>query len=299
MTSLRAHNALYPYRECQLPKFPQMLVWGKSVTPEQAKDIIFRTDRQLTSVAMCSGGNDKYWEDYVRVVLGFRKAQDFFESLPIKKRYPAFWEFQEALNKKLGILSLSICDTEWTSCCFVFGARGWCHPDGKIAFIDSAGRWPEIEAVVEEWELVAQTFPYLDLTVTLVDRDHDSREVYGDPFPNAIVNDKNEKALLSLRVKNGEVEILQAPIFPDTPPIERDNDEAFAKVHLSDARWKDGVYRHPGDDVYAYERGLTPADIEAYALRTRKVVAKMFSDFKRRYFIQKKAAARNPVASAD
>ena len=41
-----------------LPKWSQMIVTGKNVTVEQAKDIIFRTDYFLTDPSKYSAGND-------------------------------------------------------------------------------------------------------------------------------------------------------------------------------------------------------------------------------------------------
>jgi hypothetical protein len=47
-----------------LPKWPQMIVTGKPVTVENAKDIIFRTDSFLTSSDEFSGGNNKEFNDW-------------------------------------------------------------------------------------------------------------------------------------------------------------------------------------------------------------------------------------------
>lgn len=42
-----------------LPKWPGAFVTGKSVTPEQAKDIIFRTDPSVRHPSEYMGGNDR------------------------------------------------------------------------------------------------------------------------------------------------------------------------------------------------------------------------------------------------
>ena len=58
-----------------LPKWPQMMVTGKHVTLEQAKEIIFRTDPFLVDTSKYSGGNAHEFNAWYRKEAGL----DLFE----------------------------------------------------------------------------------------------------------------------------------------------------------------------------------------------------------------------------
>ena len=57
MTEQDILDALREHAACHLPKWPQMIVTGKRVTVDQAKEIIFRTDSFLSDASDYSGGN--------------------------------------------------------------------------------------------------------------------------------------------------------------------------------------------------------------------------------------------------
>lgn len=50
-----------------LPKWPQMIVTGKPVTIDQAKEIIFRTDSFLTSSDEFAGGNNREFNEWYSI----------------------------------------------------------------------------------------------------------------------------------------------------------------------------------------------------------------------------------------
>lgn len=55
-----------------LPKWPQMIVTGQSVTVDQAKNIILRTDSFLTDPYKWSGGNNHKFNTKYREMAGLR-----------------------------------------------------------------------------------------------------------------------------------------------------------------------------------------------------------------------------------
>lgn len=151
-----------------LPKWPQMLVTGKPVSIDQAKEIIFLTDDFFTNASDYSGGNDHEFNRNYRKLAGLNQLQ-------VEKRYPeghayndADWGRMYAMRNAIGVLSLEYIGNDWASSSFIGGPHGWCHPDGTISFGDNVGKWPSIEEVLDEWVGVARAFPFLDLHVTLM-----------------------------------------------------------------------------------------------------------------------------------
>lgn len=151
-----------------LPKWPQMLVTGKSVTQEQAKEIIFRTDRFFTDPYEYSGGNAHEFNRAYRTTAGLgrltvnhTRADGSTFTLPD-------YSLTNAVHEDLGILIQEYVNNDWGSSAFVFGPHGWCHPDGTIKYFDNVGKWPSIDAVYNEWVAIARAFPFLDLHVTLM-----------------------------------------------------------------------------------------------------------------------------------
>lgn len=165
----------------KLPKWPQMIVTGEPVTADQAKDIIFRTDSFLTDPWEHAGGNDRHFTKLYRELSGLNTIE---------------WEDTTALRNKIGFIYTEYVTNDWGSCSFIYGAHGWCHPDGKIFFQDNVGKWPSVEEILDDWTRVAEAFPYLDLTVTLMSGE--SCE-FGESVP-----------LQNIRVKSG-VATLEEP----------------------------------------------------------------------------------------
>jgi len=179
-----------------LPKWPQMLVSGKPVTINQAKDIIFRTDDFLTDPWEGAGGNEREFNK------AYRKAANLDALCVDRPNYDSKgtyrspdWKKQILLREKIGFVQTGYVTNDWASSCYIFGGHGWCHPDGTIAFIDNVGKWPNIEDVCDDWARLARAFPYLDLNVTLMDNES---------------GDENATPVVNIRVVNGTVDI-EAP----------------------------------------------------------------------------------------
>ena len=66
-----------------LPKWPGVFITGKSVTPEQAKEIIFRTDTNVQhGPSDYLSGNDRAFEARIKREFGW---------LPLIERQDKFW----------------------------------------------------------------------------------------------------------------------------------------------------------------------------------------------------------------
>lgn len=151
-----------------LPKWPQMLVTGKAVTVEQAKEIIFRTDEFLTDASTYSGGNARKFNVVYRKLAGLDMLQYERTALDGHKFTDVYWDKQYELRERLKIVKTTYVENRWASSSFIGGPHGWCSPDGVISYSDNVGKWPSIEEIIEDWTTIAQAFPYLDLHVTLM-----------------------------------------------------------------------------------------------------------------------------------
>lgn len=185
-----------------LPKWPQMVVTGVPVTVEQAKEIIRRTDLFFQHGY---GGNDHKYNLVVKLLLGMpvykRKhsldsmvATDLGIDLPEAEDWKQVYQAENLWRARWGVVDTSYVNNCWLSSAFIFGPHGWCHPDGQIGYLDNVGKWPSVEEVFNDWQVLAQAFPYLDVGVTLM-----SGEGCED----------NIEPVVSMIVKGGEVTLVE------------------------------------------------------------------------------------------
>jgi hypothetical protein len=170
-----------------LPKWPQMVVTGKTVTETQAKEIIRRTDRFFSGF---SGGNNHKWQERIRKVFGMPDAPMGYDVETYRKQYAWLRDFHE----RWGYIDTNYVDNSWISCAFIYGAHGWMHPDGKIGFSDNVGKWPSVEEVVDDWKKIAEAFPFLDIGVTLMSEESCIEE--------------GKVPLVSISIKDGNVSLV-------------------------------------------------------------------------------------------
>jgi hypothetical protein len=223
-----------------LPKWPQMIVSGKSVTPDQASDIIFRTDSFLTDYCEWSGGNAKEFNNWYREIAGLNYLREKYEVNTIEGlRY--IWDIHTQLRESLGYIKTEYVHNSWASCAFIFGPHGWCHPDGTIQYSDNIGKWPDIQEVLNEWNRIASAFPYLDLNVTLMNGEG------CEDFICPVVN---------IRIVDG-IATLQEPNLTVHSQIE---DLVNDKSKLMDA-----AYKISYQDPVSRECGLSKSTYEQFA----------------------------------
>lgn len=159
-----------------LPKWPQMIVTGKTISETDALEIIRRTDIFIADPKY--NGHDKEFSSRAIRIL----------------KYPDYdYGMTKVWLKDWGFISLEYIYNDWINSSYAGGAHGWCHPDGTIGYAENIGKWPEIQEVFSEWKIIAEAFPFLELEVTLM---------------NGEYCDQNIKPVVSFLIRNGSVEIV-------------------------------------------------------------------------------------------
>lgn len=216
-----------------LPKWPQMRVIGKPIAAEQAKEIIFKTDDFLTDASQYSGGNNREFNAAYRKAAGLAGCDRAEDIQTIMDRF----EFEGKLRASLGCLDLTYISNYWASSCFMYGAHGWCHPNGTLFYRYNVGKWPSEEELTEEWSKVAEAFPFLDLHVM---------------FMSGEGCEDNTEMVFGLHVVDGKAERYEEP-----------------KPEIVEA-WEAELYAQPEPLLLGGENGLADDWIAEYAARVRK-----------------------------
>lgn len=229
-----------------LPKWPQMLVMGKDITHDQAKEIIFATDTGLTNTYRMFGNNKAFVNDFNERV-GYNKIDRLFVDLiessrEGKTRIESYlmndiYSAREVIEERAGFLSCEYVKNNWASSSFIFGAYGWCHPTGKIRFIDNVGKWPAVQDVYNDWSKLAERWKFLDLYVTLM---------------NGEEGTENTVPIVTFHVHDGIVDLFEGSLEPfGGNQLQRDLEKGFA---------------------YRSEQGLPHQWIEEFIVKTRLIV---------------------------
>ncbi len=233
-----------------LPKWPQMAVSGKSVTVDQAKEIIRRTDRFFTTF---SRGNDFDYlvELYDKLSMPF----DHHHDEPIAKKLinlgkdvNKHYEIRDKWLDRWEFIDTEYVRNAWISTAFIHGPNGWCWPDGTIQHTYTVGKWPNVQEIENDWNILAKEFPFLDLGVTLMD-DEDG---------------ENGKPVVSMIVKDGSVTLVD-PEFIDVhgDAVLREIPEIKFDAYASE------------ENLYKYEKGISDEWINEWTERANK----LFADF--------------------
>ncbi len=155
-----------PLFDLGLPKWPQMRVEGHSITVEQAKEIIRRTDGFFTYPDW--SGNDKAYCQRVMEKLGIPAT---LKKSVVPGDIGESWAAQDAWRTGWGFVDTEYVKNNWISCAFIHGPHGWCHPDGTISYLDNVGKWPSVRSIYDDWTILATEFPFLSLIVVLMDKE--------------------------------------------------------------------------------------------------------------------------------
>lgn len=180
-----------------LPKWPQMLVTGAPVTQTQALEIIRRTD---SFFSFPHGNDHAFVEEAIRLI-GFpeepvgprRNGSDAKAEKEFFDAFNMFWKNQSQWREEWGCLGTQYVRNDWVSSCFISGPHGWCHPDGTIGFSDNVGKWPTVEEVKHDWEILAKEFSFLEVEVTLMDKES---------------CEENSQPVVSMLIRNGHVSLV-------------------------------------------------------------------------------------------
>jgi hypothetical protein len=220
-----------------IPRWPQMLVTGKPVSTEQAKEIIFATDSYLNSI-YDGYGNYHNYSNWFQKITGYEKINNLGN---------ARWDMMEVFRKINNSLELEYLSNNWVMSSYIYGPHGWCHPDGTISYEDNVGKWPSFEELFNEWSLIATKFTFLDLWVTFV--------CIGDDNLQAV--DEPDTPLFSLYVHNGKVTCHQPNMNVHKDMHKRDPDKAFEEIM---------------SDSYESEHGLSEEWVVEFANRVYPLV---------------------------
>lgn len=142
-----------------LPKWPQCIMTGESITEEQAMEIIRRTDRFFYHPWVF-----RQSEQWDRKVLNLTKcpvSQDYAD-------YDKYSEDWEDWCSKWRYIPLEYLNNDYISSPMAHGTQGWCHLDGTIGYFYNIGKWPEVEEVYKDLCTIGENFRFLQLELTLM-----------------------------------------------------------------------------------------------------------------------------------
>lgn len=177
--------------DVNLPKWPQMAVWGKQITVEQARQVIMATDKFLYA-GWCSHNDhlQKWWQG----ATGLDALSDLGTDDWVWKT-----RCREAVQEKMGHIDLEYVRMEQISTSYIGGPNGFVDQHGNIFYAENVGKWPSCKEVLDDWQKIATAFPFLDLTVTLMSGEHTEHNIY---------------PVASIRVQNGNAVGLEIPVYP-------------------------------------------------------------------------------------
>lgn len=190
--------------DINLPKWPECRVEGKRVTQDQAAAIIIRTQNFHLFT------NDKEFENKLVNVLGVKST-----------KYGGIeWQDSEFLSNKYKCLELEYLQNHRICSAYIGGPHGWMNWDGEIYQVGvNIGKWPSVEDVYNEWKLIAEAFPFLELKCQLFNEEGSEES-------------ENKKVLIQFNIKDGGVSICEPGKIIDI------RDWTFEK-HIGDINRKD------------------------------------------------------------
>lgn len=158
-----------------LPKWPAMVVHGDPVSPEQAMEILVRTNYWGSTC------NDHEWDRKVLDMAGIKYETS-------RGYLSVDYNDVDRFSTAMGVLPLEYLANSRVSSSFVGGPHGWCDWDGRIGSSTyNIGKWPGAATVLDEWALIAKTFPFLNLWCQLYS--HEVCEAEARPVVEYIVKD--------------------------------------------------------------------------------------------------------------
>lgn len=167
-----------------LPKWPMCLITGPSISEEQAKQILFNTDAFFHNLSDNPHTN------------GSPKAAKFYDIIReecggtldcFSPKNPFSWWWQDSL------VNTAYLRNDFVNSSFVGGPHGWCHPSGSIFHADNIGKWPSVEDVEYDLNVLLRAYPFLKMNVTLFSGENCEPDI----FP-----------LISFKVGDGKVQTL-------------------------------------------------------------------------------------------
>lgn len=178
-----------------LPKWPCLLVVGKPVSTDAAKEIIIRTDGLFFST------NDRTFERHANFLIYGVEAESYNLTTELLKKlntsnYSKVYDYENKQRAKYGTIDLTYLNNRRIVSSYIGGPHGWCDWDGNIGCNTyNIGKWPSIKEVRDDWAAIAKTFPFLDLRSQLLDKEQ-CEQPQGNPVVEFVV-------------KNGKVRVVE------------------------------------------------------------------------------------------
>lgn len=182
-----------------LPKWPMLKIAGDSVTPEQAQDIILRTDGFFTELDSYSNHRE-FAADYRRQAFG-GLFDHLLEAKDDDRNWRKIHQYQASLRAHLKLVDTAYISNTWADSSYIGGPYGWCHPDGIIAYSHNVGKWPSAEEIYEDLEAIAQAWPFLKMQATLYDGE---------------MSDENVQPVISFQVEAGKVTVVPGGLVTES-----------------------------------------------------------------------------------
>lgn len=139
-------------------KWTPVKITGPNVTVDQALEYIWFTDNSLREPTYA--GNDSQFRIDLQKWLGYPPDHDDWKT---------YWLNCEKYVKNHGFIHLEHLSSNWICSAFIFGPHGPVHPDGAIGFDKNFGKWPSIEEIELDLDIVSKKFPWLELHIGLWD----------------------------------------------------------------------------------------------------------------------------------
>lgn len=174
--------------EQYLPKWSRMVVVGDSITEDQAGEILVRTsDFNFSS-------NDTNWRAKLYQVLEipYDKSKGYFGT---------DYDKVKEVEKSLKVLPLNYLRNNQIISCYIGGPHGWCNWYGSIGCDGyNIGKWPNVKSVFEEWNLIAKTWPFLNLRCQLWNTEYDDEDSDCSPVIEFVVANGSVSVINPIKV---------------------------------------------------------------------------------------------------
>lgn len=190
--------------DIELPKWPGLLIVGDSITPQQAGEILIRTNDWYN---IFNYNKNNFLLDEIKNI--------YKKTLPIEELISEIKIDQEVFNNKIKSLSLSHLDNERIDSSWIGGLKGWCNWDGTIFCNNyNIGKWPYIGDVLDDLKLIVKNFPYLNFKLQLLSHEADIEE-----------NAREVKPLVSLEISKGQIKEMDIDYLIAPYVSEKDDSE--------------------------------------------------------------------------
>lgn len=225
-------------------KYPYYRIRGKSVTEEQALEIIRRTNGVVAD--MLETGSGKKWDDFI-LNLNFYNHQTGKSIRMIRKDGSVML----GSNNSLGY--------------------GWVHVDGTVGVNGITDKWPDADEFVDEWMEYLEAFPYLELVVAVT-------KWYGFPNEERDQPDDRDCDFESAEFDDEFLEAIEAGIYVHGNTVELINPERTREKYKEYAALYENNNRDKYKADYYKKRRILQIDddilmryIESYGLDKEKV----------------------------